>query len=157
MPSYLFTCGDEHETVIWRSIHAKTLRVTKCKVCGRTARLTMTPPNIAADALPNKQHAVIAQNRRDEQFAKDHPAYARLRSNGVQPRQIDGAAEVEQFAGTVTEVEMGHQLQTVAKRRGAPIRPQEIRDAQEISAELLGKDVREEGKKIGDERRKAVA
>lgn len=44
----------------------------------------------------------------EERWQKDMPAYANLRKNGLQPRQIDGCAELEAQASDKIEVEMGH-------------------------------------------------
>lgn len=55
----------------------------------RSVRLGVTSPRMLAD-------------RRD---AKDMDAYARLRASGVQPKSIEGSAELERFAFTTHEVE----------------------------------------------------
>lgn len=48
-----------------------------------------------------------AVNRADGQLAKDMDAYSRLRSDGQQPAQIQGCAELEQRAEMKIELEMG--------------------------------------------------
>lgn len=44
-------------------------------------------------------------NQRANSWDKDMPAYKRLRKNGLQPRGIDGAAEIEKRATTEAQVE----------------------------------------------------
>lgn len=52
--------------------------------------------------------AVVAQTERTARnWDKDMPAYKRLRKNGLQPKQIDGSAEIEKRAETKVEVETG--------------------------------------------------
>lgn len=46
-----------------------------------------------------------ATNAREARWQKDMPAYRRLRRDGVQPKGIDGCAEVEAKAEAVHEVE----------------------------------------------------
>jgi len=52
----------------------------------------------------------------ESQWSKDMRAYKNLRANGLQPRQIDGAARLEQGAETPLEVESGQTL-TVKQRK----------------------------------------
>lgn len=49
--------------------------------------------------------AEIKQTERN--WNKDMPAYKRLRANGLQPKKIDGAAEVEKKAQESWQVETG--------------------------------------------------
>lgn len=52
--------------------------------------------------------AIAAQTERTARnWDKDMPAYKRLRKNGLQPKQIDGSAELEKKANTKVEVETG--------------------------------------------------
>jgi len=46
-------------------------------------------------------------NRTERNWNKDMPAYKRLRANGLQPKKIDGAAEVEKKAQESWQVETG--------------------------------------------------
>jgi hypothetical protein len=49
---------------------------------------------------------VVAEtNQRAKNWDKDMPAYKRLRQNGLQPRNIDGAAALEARAETAAQVE----------------------------------------------------
>lgn len=50
----------------------------------------------------------IAQlNKTERNWKKDMPAYKRLRADGLQPKRIDGAAEVERRARESWQVETG--------------------------------------------------
>jgi hypothetical protein len=52
--------------------------------------------------------AKVAQvNATERGWKKDMPAYKRLRANGLQPKRIDGAAEVERRAQESWQVETG--------------------------------------------------
>lgn len=48
----------------------------------------------------------------ERQWGKDMPAYARIRKEGLQPKNIDGCAELEARAHDRLEVEMGHVFET---------------------------------------------
>lgn len=52
--------------------------------------------------------AKVAEVKQTEKnWNKDMPAYKRLRANGLQPKKIDGAAEVEKKAQEPWQVETG--------------------------------------------------
>ena len=52
--------------------------------------------------------ARVAQvNQTERNWNKDMPAYKRLRDEGLQPKRIDGAAEVEKRAKEKWQVETG--------------------------------------------------
>lgn len=57
----------------------------------------------------------------DEKWAPDMDAYARLRSNGLQPKGIDGSATLEKHAETQLEVEMGHLFKNKKERKQAEL------------------------------------
>lgn len=48
------------------------------------------------------------QTRMEAQWERDRPAYARLRSHGLQPPSVKGSAELEKRANSQTEIELGH-------------------------------------------------
>lgn len=50
---------------------------------------------------------VAEVNQTESNWNKDMPAYKRLRADGLQPRKIDGAAEVERKAKEAWQVETG--------------------------------------------------
>ena len=70
-------------------------------------------------------------NQREAGWDKDIPAYKRLRADGLQPRQVDGAAHLEAAANDPLEV--GNQLLMTDKRI-----PETMR---ELKAEVDSKDV----------------
>lgn len=139
MPTYMYLCRKSHRTEVWRSIHTKDLKHYECDQCGGDADLVFSSPAIAADALPNKRHGVRAIEATERQWDVDMPAYKRLRSEGLQPRSVDGAAMVESQAQHPLEIDMGRPLG----------KEKDIRRAQEISSELLGQDVTKTGSQLG--------
>jgi hypothetical protein len=69
-----------------------------CKVAGiRMGANTTTSRGAVVDEI----------NKRERGWHKDMPAYKRLRQNGLQPKKIDGAAEVERRAKEPWQVETG--------------------------------------------------
>lgn len=62
---------------------------------------------IAASALPSRKGAVAVTEAKERDLHRDRDAYKRLRSDGLQPPQIDGCAQLEKRATTPTEVESG--------------------------------------------------
>ena len=67
-----------------------------CKVAG---------VRMGANSTTTRGAAVSEINERAKRWDKDMPAYKRLRKNGLQPRQIDGSAEIERRATTAAQVE----------------------------------------------------
>lgn len=62
---------------------------------------------ISATALPNRKKSVNAIDTKEATWDKDMPAYKRMRGQGLQPKAIDGAADIEAKASDPLEVEMG--------------------------------------------------
>jgi hypothetical protein len=57
---------------------------------------------------PTSRGAKVAEvNQTERNWNKDMPAYKRLRANGLQPKRIDGAADVEKKAQESWQVETG--------------------------------------------------
>jgi len=55
---------------------------------------------------------VAPQTLTERRWDRDMPAYARLRRDGLQPRSVDGAGDLEQrLVGGQMEIDMGHLLQ----------------------------------------------
>jgi hypothetical protein len=71
-----------------------------CKVSGLS---------IAASATPSRRGGSRAAtiNQKDKKLEKDLDAYKRLRTEGLQPKAIDGSAEVEKRAEYAWQVETG--------------------------------------------------
>lgn len=147
MPTYMYLCKKAHRTEAWRSIHTENLKQYECEVCGGDADLVFSSPAIAADALPNKRHGVRSIEATERKWDVDMPAYKRLRKEGLQPRSVDGAAMAEAQAQHPLEIDMGRPLG----------KEKDIRRAQEISSELLNKDVTKTGSEVGKIKRGEAA
>jgi len=61
----------------------------------RRARWASVAISPHATPTRNDNRNAVDQRRRMEQWEKDIPAYRRLRADGLQPKQIDGAYELE--------------------------------------------------------------
>ena len=55
-------------------------------------------------------------NRTERQWNVDMPAYKRLRQDGLQPRSVDGAADLEKRATTEAQVEGRVDVERLVKR-----------------------------------------
>jgi hypothetical protein len=62
---------------------------------------------ISSAATPTRRQQVQHIANKEAVLDKDLDAYKRLRNDGLQPRKIDGAAEVEKRAETKAQVESG--------------------------------------------------
>ena len=69
-----------------------------CKVAG---------VRMATNSTTTRGKRVSEVNQTERNWNKDMPAYKRLRADGLQPRKIDGAAEVEKKAKEKWQVETG--------------------------------------------------
>lgn len=152
MPTYRYVCTADHEFEVWRSIREDTVWEMPCEVCSRVARMHMASPAIAADALPNKGHAVRAINEREKGWDADMPAYKRLRKEGHHPRSIDGAHALERDAKHPLEIEMGRKLRYP---NGKPASERDVNRAQEIHSELAHNDPAKMGAEVGEKLREA--
>lgn len=63
--------------------------------------------HISAHATPTRRPGVMEIDAREARWDRDMPAYKRLRRQGLQPRGIDGCAELERRAETPAQVEHG--------------------------------------------------
>lgn len=70
--------------------------------------------SIAASAMPTRSMAASIE-KNTEVMHKDAAAYKRLRKDGVQPKSVKGAAELEKRAASKWEVETGMNLGGNAK------------------------------------------
>lgn len=71
---------------------------------------------VAASAMPTRSPEVARIATKEDQWSRDHAAYRRFRREGLQPRTIDGAANVESKAETKSEVESGIILESRVQR-----------------------------------------
>jgi len=62
---------------------------------------------VGSNSTTSRGQRVSEVNQTERNWNKDMPAYKRLRANGLQPRKIDGAAEVEKKAKEKWQVETG--------------------------------------------------
>jgi len=84
--------------------HAEThpdLDVDGCFGC-RIANIRM-----GTNSITTRGQTVQQTNKVERNWQKDMPAYKRLRKEGLQPKRIDGAAEVEAKAKYKWQVETG--------------------------------------------------
>ncbi|MBA3621308.1 MAG: hypothetical protein M3R09_10695 [Actinomycetota bacterium] len=68
-------------------------------------REKMRSINIGASAMPTRKVETRTIQAREDRWAKDIPAYRRLAKEGLQPRGVDGCAEIEKRAVERHEVE----------------------------------------------------
>ena len=62
---------------------------------------------MGANTTTTRGAKVAEVNKTERNWNKDMPAYKRLRANGLQPKRIDGAANVEKRAQEGWQVETG--------------------------------------------------
>jgi hypothetical protein len=62
---------------------------------------------MATNSTTSRGSKVAEHNTTEQGWKKDMPAYKRLRANGLQPKRVDGAAEVERRAQEPWQVETG--------------------------------------------------
>lgn len=62
---------------------------------------------VGANSTTTRGGRVAEINQTERNWNKDLPAYKRLRQNGLQPKKIDGAAEIEKKATEAWQVERG--------------------------------------------------
>jgi len=86
--------------VIHQQTHP-TLDVEGCFAC-RVSGIRM-----GMNTTTTRGQNVASINNTERNWQKDMPAYKRLRKEGLQPKRIDGAAEVEKKAETKFQVETG--------------------------------------------------
>lgn len=63
--------------------------------------------SIAAAATPNRRPGIADKDAQESQLSKDLPAYKRLRNDGLQPKNIDGSAELEKRVGSQFDIDLG--------------------------------------------------
>ena len=84
--------------------------VEGCFVC------KISTVSFGTGTMPTRHPGSQAVEDREKRWAKDMPAYKRLRQQGLQPKTIDGAAHIEAKAETRFEVESGQVLPGQAKK-----------------------------------------
>lgn len=73
----------------------------------------------APSAMPSRNEGAFARKnvQLEKQWDKDMDAYKRLRNDGLQPPQIDGAHVIEREAQTVAQVQTGLNSPVVKAQR----------------------------------------
>lgn len=105
MPRYDYICQAEQRIFeVVQSFSDDSL--TKCE-CGGDVFKYYGNINFSPSAMPTRNSDVALRNSHEKQLEKDLPAYARLRSEGMQPKSTVGAAEIESRANSRYEVESG--------------------------------------------------
>lgn len=74
--------------------------------------------SVAPSATPSRKGGARAAdiNATEKRWHRDMDAYASMRAQGIQPRQIDGSDELSARAADKMEVEAGHVLKSKAER-----------------------------------------
>lgn len=67
-----------------------------------------------ASCTPGRRPEAMATMAREDRWNKDIPAYGELMKNGVQPRKVDGCADVAKSDATKFEIETGITVPTKA-------------------------------------------
>ena len=78
-----------------------------CKVAG---------VSFGSNSTTTRGGRVAEINQTERQWNVDMPAYKRLRRDGLQPRSVDGAAELERRATTEAQVEGRADVEQLVKR-----------------------------------------
>lgn len=95
MPAYSYRCPSclsEHDRLY---PIGEAPRHQTCN-CGQPAELVIgRAVQIAPSALETKGQNARELNKTEQQWNADMPAYYRMRKRGLQPKQIDGAAQLE--------------------------------------------------------------
>lgn len=141
MPTYRHRCPTHGDWDQWQSIRDSS-RLT-CPDCGTEAARVMVPPLISVYATPNKGADARAVDAREGRWDRDMPSYKALRRNGLQPRGIDGAHELEAKAQSQLEVEMGDLIPKEKLNLAADVNA-ELRESERLGGapESIGRYVR---------------
>lgn len=75
--------------------------------CSLTYRDHLLGIGVLAAALPSRRRAIIGTNNRESTLSRDLDAYKRMRNDGLQPPQIDGARVLEAKATHAEQVNTG--------------------------------------------------
>jgi len=70
----------------------------------------VTRVQVSEAAMPTRRPNVARATAEEKQMERDHPAYRRLRADGLQPPTFVGAHELEARARTADEVTVGRRL-----------------------------------------------
>jgi putative FmdB family regulatory protein len=108
MPRYDYKCDNCRTiTEVTQSFADDALSV--CEMCDGPIARVYNAVAIAASSMPTRSEAAHVE-KQTEIMHKDAAAYKRLRKDGVQPKSVKGAAELERRAASRWEVETGMNL-----------------------------------------------
>jgi putative FmdB family regulatory protein len=103
MPTYRWVCeACDAELEIWLSIHDDAVPDHDC---GAPLVKVFTPPRLYAIGVKGARTREV--DAKEQVWSSDMAAYRAMRRQGLQPRGIDGAAQVEASAGSAFEIESG--------------------------------------------------
>ena len=81
--------------------------MTCARGCCPTQRDHYRSVTFGASATPFRRSDTVSKDQMEGRWHDDMPAYKRLRAEGLQPAQIDGAATLERHAEHRKQIEMG--------------------------------------------------
>jgi len=131
MATYVYQCSEclERLEEVWQIGTAP--RRAQCE-CGHDMRLVIgVGVNVAHPDADTR-----AADAREDRWHKDMPAYYRMRSAGLQPKGIDGAAALEGTVGDQWDIE--HKTFTDQGYTRTQVQDAEQRGA-ELQAEMLNR------------------
>ena len=106
MPAYSYECDTCHSIEDRIEPIGEARRTIMCKVCDGVLHLRIgVGVQIAPSALENKGGDVRDINSTEVRWDRDMSAYKRMRNKGMQPKGIDGAAELENQVGDQFDVQ----------------------------------------------------
>lgn len=108
MPRYDYKC-DNCRTITEVVQTFADEALTTCEVCQGPINRIYNSVSIAASSMPTRSEAAHVE-KQTAIMHKDAAAYKRLRKDGVQPKSVKGAAELERRAGSRWEIETGMNL-----------------------------------------------
>lgn len=118
MPRYDYrckVCGEVEETVHGFNDEPDM----HCMECGALMGKMLGMPYVSPSAVPSRNSVIDLEATKQAEKDKDADmaAYKRLRSDGLQPPSINGAARLEAKAEEKHEVTSGHTFATASGRK----------------------------------------
>lgn len=107
MPTYTYRCANCGQVEAWRPIKEGPGQF--CPDCGM-------PANVVLHPFATKSRVTRLTDRGDRTLTRDREAYHRLRMEGLQPKSVNGSADLEKRADTKFEVESGRLYPGEAKK-----------------------------------------
>lgn len=117
MPEYEYRCECGRSDT--REFPIGTARRLVACVCGKKLALVIgAGVNIAPSALEVKGAQARMTTEMEARWGVDMPAYKRMRHRGIQPKQIDGSAALENTVNDQLDVDMKHLTPPGMTRQG---------------------------------------